>query len=122
MLQEAEATLAAIRRRTAPPSARAWENAEQLDARIVAQGAGWPARDVAIWAKCSLRTVHRARAAAGRDTEWGHPLKPTQTLDVQQRRTEVQRRADNGQPATQIALGLNLSVSTVRRYLGRRKN
>jgi len=47
------------------------ETREQRDRRIVAEGEGWSARDVATHFRCGIRDVWAARRAAGRDEENG---------------------------------------------------
>lgn len=116
--EEARATLEAIRRSKGDPTKV--ETREELHARIVEHGEGWPARDVAAWAKTSVRIVHVARHEAGRDEEFGRPPANGKALEVGVRRAQVLERAELGMSARQIAFALSLPYSTVLRDLGRK--
>lgn len=107
------------------------ETAEELDARIVAVGEGWPVRDAANHFKTTSTRVIRARKADGRDPEFGKPLpdKPTTTrapsgrfgghLDADTRRKRVRELKDQGMGPSRIALVLGISRWTVDRDLAK---
>lgn len=92
------------------------ETLAQRNARIVAQGEGWEARDVANHFKCGINDVWKARDAAGRDRDRGE--RPRELGDTD-RRAEIERMAGRGMSARQIAFTLGVGYNTVRRDLGR---
>lgn len=96
------------------------ESKADRDRRIVAEGAGLPAGDVAVWARCGVRDVHRAREAAGRDAQFGWPLQDVRELAPVERVAEVERLHGSGLSARQIERATGLSYSTVLRDLGRK--
>lgn len=67
--QRVRAEVVAATRRTMVRSTT--ESATELAERIVGDGAGWPADDVATAMRCNVSFVTRARLAAGRDPETG---------------------------------------------------
>lgn len=97
------------------------ESKADRDARIVERGDGIHAREIAIWARCGIRDVWKAREAAGRDPEYGRPLRGPGELTAHQRQAEAARMAERGMSARQIALTLRVSTSTIRRDLGRKQ-
>lgn len=110
----------------------AGETAEELDARIVAVGAGWPVRDAANHFNTTSTRIIRARRAAGRDPDFGKPLpdQPEHTratngrfgghLDADERRQRVRELKEQGLGPAKIAFRLGISRSTVERDLGQR--
>lgn len=101
-----------------------YESKPERDRRIVEYGEGIPAREVAIWARCGIRDVWQARAAAGRDTEHGRPLGPSSLANGAGRaridcRDDAARLTAAGLNARQVADELAVSYNTVRRALGR---
>lgn len=138
VVRAAERELAGVRRRPTPPPGGSWETLEQRNARIVKEGAGHPARAVAVSMKCGERDVERARIAAGRDPEFGRPMRTVKPAiqrgrdehraagrfapdpEKPERADDARRMADKGMTARQIAFSLGVSYDTVRRYLGRR--
>jgi hypothetical protein len=120
VLERAELYLdRALISRGGPPSQV--ETKAERDARIVSYGEGLPAREVAIAARCGLRDVHAARRDAGRDEEWGRPIRPAQGLTAEERRRRVNELADEARlNARQIARALGVPYSTVLRDLGRK--
>ena len=119
VLHDAEAQLRAIRVARGP-KAGAWETQAQRDARIVEQGEGWPALEVARAIHCGINDVRRARARAGRDTEFGRLPRNGRALDEPDRRADVLRMASEGSTERQIAFALGLERTMVRRILGRK--
>jgi hypothetical protein len=105
-----------IRRSSGDPG-RA-ETRQQLFARIVAAGEGWPAQDVANRMRCGVTLVRKAREEAGRETETGQLLRNGRELTPEQRQAEIERLMADGLSARQVARALRLSYSTVLRALG----
>ena len=73
VLGQARSELERIRRRPMP-DVTAVETETDLAARIVRDGDGLPAADVALALRCTRTRVRKARATAGRDPERGRPL------------------------------------------------
>lgn len=96
------------------------ETRDQRDQRMVDDGEGFEAIEVARRFNCGVRDVHRARAAAGRDTQWGKAPVNGRALTVEQRRARAREMEAKGMTGRQIALALKVSYSTVRDDLGRR--
>jgi DNA invertase Pin-like site-specific DNA recombinase len=123
-LEAAQRELERIRRSPAPRRVPE-ESAEDLAARIVRTGAGFPAREVAIACRTSQHVVRRARREAGRDEDLGlaprGQLEPQATLTADERRAEALRLEAQGVTPRQIALLVGASVSTVLRDLGRKR-
>lgn len=117
ILEAAEKELDAARKSQADPSVA--ETREERDRRIVDEGDGWPARDVATHFRCGIRDVWAARRAAGRDEETGKSPNGAPT-PVDARPERVRELADKGMSARRIAFALGLSYSTVLRDLGRK--
>lgn len=70
-LEGAQDELDGWRRRVVTETHLPTESWEQLAARIVKDGEGWPLRDVALHCRCSERQVIRARNEAGRNVTDG---------------------------------------------------
>lgn len=66
-----DALLAATKR---PFGHRSYETVEERDERILADGEGWAAEDVADAMRCRAGAVRSARLARGRDPETGYSL------------------------------------------------
>lgn len=95
------------------------ESKAERDARIVDRCEGLTAQEAAIWARCGVTDVRKAREAAGRETEKGYRPRNGHELDPEARQAEIRRLADDEHmPARQIAQHLELSYSTVLRELG----
>lgn len=94
MLKLARDELDGIRRSRGDPSKD--ESREKRDRRIVQHGEGYTAQEVAIWGRCGIGDVRRARAA------------------------RANKMAADGMPARSIAFALGLSYSSVLRMLGRK--
>lgn len=119
VLKDATDVLAKIRRSSGDPSKE--ETLQDRDQRIVTNGEGLPAREVAVWARCGVRDVQRARRADGRDTELGHRTRDSHDLNSEQRTAEITRLSiEHNMNARQIAHSLGVSYSTVLRSLGRK--
>jgi hypothetical protein len=73
ILAEAEATLDGWRRRPLAPAASV-ESLDDLKARIVSVGVGWPTRDVSLSMRCTESLVRVARVEASRDPTTGEQL------------------------------------------------
>lgn len=95
------------------------ETRAELDERILTEGEGWKDRDVAIAFRCSLRMVHQARRAGGRDEEFGKPVVPVEAITADERRARVRELAGRNLNAKQISRALGIPYITVRRDLGR---
>ena len=119
VIAAAREALRAVRVSAGDPSRE--ETAADRDRRIVEKGEGWLDTEVARWARCLLRQVHNARAAAGRDLTWGKPLRDGKQLEAEQLAAEITRLDRTGMPARQIAMALKVSYSTVLRALGRKR-
>jgi len=117
VLEAAEALLKAIRVSRGDRSRT--ESEAELRERIVERGEGLPAVDVAVWARTSVKIVHKAREAAGRDRDRGFRPRNGRALAEKERSAEVQRLADDGMSERQIGKALKLHRNTVRRALGR---
>lgn len=94
------------------------ETKQQLFARIVNDGAGWHAQDVANRMRCGVTLVRKAREEAGRETETGRPLRNGRELTHDERHAEIERLLADGLSARQVARALRLSYSTVLRDIG----
>jgi transposase len=117
VLAEAEETLDAIVRSHGDPGRI--ETKQELYARIVSEGEGWSARDVATRFRCGISVVWHARAGDGRDIEYGRRPRNGRALTADERQAEVSRLLDEGMSARQIANALRVGYNTVRRDLGR---
>lgn len=118
VLKDAADHLRKIKRSSGDPSKE--ESRDDRDRRIVAEGDGMPARDVAVWARCGVRDVQKARQAAGRDVELGRPVRRGADLSPAERDAEIARLTKERMNARQIAHALGLSYSTILRSLGRK--
>lgn len=94
------------------------ESAAERDRRIVKDGRGISAREVAVSVRCGIKDVWNARRAAGVDTEFGLEPHNGRELTARQRDAEIRRLTANGMNAAQVASALRISASTVRRTLG----
>jgi hypothetical protein len=92
------------------------ESAKSRDARIIREGEGFKAQEVAVRFRCGVTTIHTARRNAGRDLEWGTLPRD---VDSQQRRAEIERLMSRGSSVRQAAFSLGISYNTARRALGR---
>jgi hypothetical protein len=102
-----------------------YESKADRDRRIVEHGEGIAAREVAIWARCGVRDVWSARAAAGRDTEHGRRLPVAVATNGAGRPRSIDtdavaRLTGNGLDAHQVADELGISYSSTLRALGRK--
>jgi hypothetical protein len=116
ILDEAVAELANIRKSSGDPTKE--ETAADRDRRIVRDGRGINAREVAVWARCGVKDVWNARRAAGVDTEFGLDPLNGREMTARQRDEEIRRLTGTGMNAAQVASALQISASTVRRALG----
>lgn len=94
------------------------ETLEQLKARIVKDGEGFPLKEVAINFRCGERIVRAAREEAGREPAFGRV--PEAGPDAEARRARALELKDEGLTVTQIAKLLGVHRSTVERDLGKR--
>lgn len=94
------------------------ESKEDRDRRIVKDGRGLPAQEVAVSVRCGIKDVWNARRAAGVDTEFGLESRNGRQMNGAEREDEIKRLTNNGMSAAQVAQALGLSASTVRRALG----
>jgi hypothetical protein len=115
ILKEAQEELDAIRRSHADP--KAVESKDERDRRIIKDGRGFPASEVAIAIRCGVTDVHRARAAAGVDLEFGEKRVNGRALGRGDRNAEILHLAKNGMNPFQIATRLGIPRSSVRYVL-----
>lgn len=120
VLKHATLELEHIRKSHANPTTI--ETKDARDRRIVKDGVGFPARDVAIAMRCGVTDVRKARQAAGRD-DLGEPLPNGggRELTLDERRVEVLRLTDQGLSGRAVAARLNIGHQAVRYVLARRK-
>jgi hypothetical protein len=117
VLEEAKDTLDRIRRSHADPTVA--ETKEERDRRIIKEGKGWPASEVAIHIRCGVTDVHKARAAAGLDVEFGEQKVNGRALTREQRNAEILHMTQKGMNPFQIAEALGIPRSSVRYVLAR---
>ncbi len=117
VLKAAQDTLDRIRRSHADPAAV--ETKDQRDRRIIKQGRGWPAGEVAIAIRCGITDVHKARAAAGLDLEFGEERVNGRAMTRAQRDAEIVSLRQRGMNPFQIAAKLGIPRTTVRDVLAR---
>lgn len=118
VLEAARAELEQIRRAPTRPPAVV-ESKKARDARITREGAGWPAREVAIAFRTGVGTVRNARKAAGLDLEYGLPLSNGRELSADERRAEILRLHGEGLSPHRIAVTLGLPRSSIRYVVAR---
>lgn len=97
------------------------ETSDQRDARIVREGEGFPAREVAIRFRCGVTDVRRARNDAGREPDLGYPTTVEQPLTRSDRRDRVRKLRDSGMSIGAIALRLGIGKATVHEDLAGKK-
>lgn len=95
------------------------ESKKSRDARIIREGEGVKAKEVAVRFRCGVTTVHSARRAAGRDLEWG---RLPREVEPASRRAELERLIAAGCSVKQAAFSLGIAYVTARRDLGLRAN
>jgi hypothetical protein len=117
VLEAAQKTLEHIRHSHADRGAD--ESREDRDRRIVKDGRGWSAADVAIAFRCGITDVYRARTAQGLDAERGEEIINGRALSRTQRNIEIRRLRAQGMNPFQIARKLGLPDQTVRDVLAR---
>lgn len=117
VLEAARAELAAIRRSRA--NQHAGEPQDALAQRIVQEGRGWPAREVAIAMRCGVRLVWRVRAAAGLDVEFGEPARDGRAMSRDELHAEIRRLHAKGMSGREIATALNIAHGSVRYAMAR---
>jgi hypothetical protein len=116
VLKAAIDTLNHIRRSHADPNAV--ESKEDLHRRILKEGKGWPANEVAISLRCGVTVVHKARADAGMD-EFGERRTNGRELNREARNAEILRLTRKGMNPFQISEALGIPRSSVRYVLAR---
>lgn len=119
VLARAQATLDAIRKSSADPLAV--ETKDARDRRIIKEGDGFPARDVANAMRCGIKDVWRAREAAGRDIEFGERRQNGREMPPEQRNAEILRLIRRGLSQREIATRLDIDRGSVRYVLARHK-
>jgi DNA-directed RNA polymerase specialized sigma24 family protein len=95
------------------------ESKAERDQRIVKEGEGWPAREVATSFRCGIRDVWHARADAGRDVEYGELRRNGRALTADERAAEVRRMHSRGMSEQAIADALGIARGSVRFILAR---
>lgn len=115
VLKRARDELDRIRRSHADPTAV--ESKEERDRRIVKEGRGFPAAEVAISIRCGITDVHKARAAAGVDLEFGEERVNGRAFSRGARNAEILRLAKLGMNPVQISARLGIPRSSVRYVL-----
>lgn len=98
------------------------ESETSRDARIVREGRGFPAREVAVRFRTGVTTVHAARHAAGVDLEFGEKpcatRAPPGAAGSAMRREQLEKLIADGRSLRQAAEHLNISYWTARRDVG----
>lgn len=117
VLARARDELEHIRRSHADP--QAVESKQDRDRRIITDGRGFPAHEVAISIRCGITDVHKARAGAGLDLEYGEARVNGRALTRAQRDAEIVVLRRRGMNPFQIASKLGIARSTVRDVLDR---
>jgi ATP/maltotriose-dependent transcriptional regulator MalT len=117
VLEEAVAMLEHIRRSSADRTKV--ESKADRDERIIKEGKGFSARDVANAFRCGVTDIWRAREAAGRDIEFGEPPQNGKELPLEQRNAEILRLYRRHLSTREIAVRLNIARSSVRYVLAR---
>jgi hypothetical protein len=97
----------------------AGESKSDRDRRIVEEGEGFPARDVANAIRCGIKDVWRAREAACRDVEWGQRRRDGNSLTRLELKSEIWRMHAMKMNDRQIAAALNIARGSVRFVLAR---
>lgn len=115
VLEAARDELDRARRSRADPNAV--ESKRDRDARIVREGAGWPAREVATTFRTGIKDVWNARRAAGRELEFGELPSNGREMSRAERNAEILRLAKLGMNPFQISKRLGLPNSSVRYVL-----
>lgn len=97
------------------------ESAEQMEARMVHEGEGFPAEEVAMRFRTGVSRVRKARERAGREQTYGRELKPEPGLPTAERRRRARELRDppNNLPIPAIAAKLGVDKGTISRDLGR---
>lgn len=116
VFQQAKDKLDAIVRSKGDPTKV--ESRQELQARIVEHGEGWPRLEVARWARTSETIVSRARREAGRDEEFGKLPAESRELDTGARKARVRELYEKGMSRKAIAFALRIPYVTVKRDLG----
>lgn len=120
VIESAQAEVDALKGRAERPRV-VEESAEQLGERIVREGEGFSATEVAVRFRTGERRVRRVREAAGREPVYGRPLEAGNggmTADARRARAR-QLREDENLPITSIARILGVNKSTVSKDLRR---
>lgn len=116
VIDNARRELAHLRGHTPRPNPRE-ETAAELDARIVEEGEGFDAEEVAVRFRTGVLRVRKARERAGREPKTGLAVR-VERMDTQRRRKETRRlRTEENLPITSIARILGVDKATVSRDL-----
>ncbi len=119
VLERAKDELDRIRRSHADPTKA--ESKQARDRRIIKEGEGFVARDVANAMRCGVTDVYKARQANGRDIEFGELPQNGRALSLEERNTEILKLYRRKLSTREIALRLNIARSSVRYVLARNK-
>jgi hypothetical protein len=95
------------------------EAKDDRDGRIVKDGEGWPAREVANSFRCGIRDVWSAREAAGRDVEYGQLRRNGRELTRDELHAEARRMHARSMSHQAIADALNIPRGSVHYILAR---
>lgn len=114
VVERAEAELSAIRHGHTTTTEIRPESQTELYARIVKDGEGWTAKEVAINMRCLPRDVTTARRSAGREPIYGRATKHTPAVDKAEQARVM--RAD-GATTRQIAEALDTHQTQIMRWI-----
>lgn len=95
------------------------ESKSDRDIRIVTEGEGWPASEVAIQMRCGIRDVHRARAGAGRDVEYGELRRNGRALTRDELNAQILTMHERKMSGREIATALGIAHNSVRYVVAR---
>lgn len=99
------------------------ESVADRDRRLLKEGAGWSAREVADRFRVNLRDVWRIRREGGRDKDYGGAIKGREAESKRLQRVERQRRVRElkerypGMTARQIGMHVGVDHKTVQQDL-----
>jgi hypothetical protein len=121
VFEEAKSTLEHILKSHADMTVT--EPKDARDKRIIKEGRGFHARDVANTMRCGITDVWKARLAAGCDIEFGEPRPtgPKRKLSIPERNAEVCRLTGLGLSQRAVATRLDIGHKSVRYVLARQK-
>lgn len=93
------------------------ESAAQLEERMVREGEGFPADEVAVRFRTGVSRVRRVREAAGREPAFGRLLEHESGLSTEDRRRRVRELRAENLPLSSIARIVGVDKGTVSKDL-----